>query len=116
MGSSLSPVIGNFFMVDFEDLVLSRATYKPTCWFHYVYDMFVVWPCGPENLNDFFNHLNRIHPSGQFTMETESDDYHPFLDIDIIQKTIQLLRSHYMQEANPHELLSECQVTQSSGK
>ena len=32
MGSSLSPVIDNFFMEDFEKKVLEQAIQKPVCW------------------------------------------------------------------------------------
>jgi hypothetical protein len=35
MDSLLSPMIANFFMVDFEEMVLNRVVYKPICWFHY---------------------------------------------------------------------------------
>jgi hypothetical protein len=38
MGSPLSPVIANFFMEDFK-VALSRAAFKPICWFHYVDDI-----------------------------------------------------------------------------
>jgi hypothetical protein len=58
MGSLLSPVIANFFMEHFQDVTLSRAAYKPTCWFHYVDDRFVIWPHGPEELKNLLNHLN----------------------------------------------------------
>ena len=50
MGSPLSPVIANFFMEDFEEKALNQATLKPTCWYRYVDDTFVIWPHGKENL------------------------------------------------------------------
>ena len=40
----LSPVIANFFMEDFEEKALNQATLKPTCWYRYVDDTFVIWP------------------------------------------------------------------------
>jgi hypothetical protein len=41
MGSSLSPVIANYFMEYFEEMALETAIHKPLCWFRYV-DKFVV--------------------------------------------------------------------------
>jgi hypothetical protein len=69
MGSSLSPVIANFFMEDFEKNAIEQTTHKPVCWFRYVDGTFVIWPHGQEKLEDFLNHLNGLHLS--------------FLDIDI---------------------------------
>jgi len=42
MGSSLSPVIANFYMENFESRAIQQATYKPTCWYRYVDDTFVI--------------------------------------------------------------------------
>jgi len=61
MGSPLSPVIANFYMEDFEMKAIKQATHKPSCWYRYVGDTFVIWPHGKEKLTDFLNHLNGIH-------------------------------------------------------
>jgi hypothetical protein len=61
MGSPLSPVIANFFMEDFEEKALNQATLKPTCWYRYVDDTFVIWPHGKDNLTEFLEHLNGLH-------------------------------------------------------
>jgi len=44
------------------------------------------WSHGPEELNDFLNHLNNIHPNIQFTLETESNGHLLFLDIDTYRR------------------------------
>jgi hypothetical protein len=77
IGSSISPVISNFLMDDFEERALKQATHKPLCWFCYVDDTFVIWPHRPEKLEGFLGHLNGLHRNIQFTMETEKDG--PFL-------------------------------------
>jgi hypothetical protein len=69
MGSSLCPVITNFFMEYFEDLALKWATHKSLCWFHYMDDTTVIWPHSPNRLRDYLNHLNSVHWNIQFTME-----------------------------------------------
>jgi hypothetical protein len=86
MGSPLSLLIATFFMEDFEELALIRATYKPTCWFCYVDGIFVIWRHGPKELNEWLNHLNNIHPNVQFTIETETNDHLPFLDTDVFRR------------------------------
>jgi hypothetical protein len=44
MGSQLSLVIANFFMEGAKEMALSKAAFKPTCWFRYVDDTFAIWP------------------------------------------------------------------------
>jgi retron-type reverse transcriptase len=86
MGSPLSPVIANFYMEDFEERAHNSAPHKSLCWFRYVDDTVVNWPHGPEKLKEFLDHLNSIHTSIPFTMETESEAHLPFLDIDIYRR------------------------------
>jgi hypothetical protein len=82
MGSTLSPVIANFYMEDFEKAALESAPLKPCCWFCCVDDTIVILQNGPDKLKHFLHHLNSIHQSIYLTMETESDDHLPFLDLD----------------------------------
>jgi hypothetical protein len=84
MGSSLSPIVSNIFMVHFEKLALDSAQYRQSL--RYVDDTFMVWPHGSEQLQNFPNHLNSSRPSIQFTMELESDSAIPFLDVLVIRK------------------------------
>jgi hypothetical protein len=86
MGSLLSPVIANFYMENYEKTALESAPLKPHCWFRYVDDTFVIWQHVPDKLKDFLHHLNSIHQSIQFTMETESEGHLPFLDLDVYRR------------------------------
>jgi hypothetical protein len=86
MGSSLSFVIANFFMEYLEEVTLSSVAYKLTCWIHYIDETFIIWPQGPEELNDFLHQLSNIHPNIQFTMETELSVHLPFLVIGIYRR------------------------------
>ncbi|XP_046388240.1 uncharacterized protein LOC124157496 [Ischnura elegans] len=81
MGSPLSPAIANLFMEDFEERALELAPLRPKHFFTYVVDTFIVWPHGPETLMQFLAHMNNVHPSIKFTMETKKDNRLPFLDI-----------------------------------
>jgi hypothetical protein len=86
VGSSLSLTVSNIFMEHFDKLALDSAPYKPSLWLLYVDDTFVVWPNGPEWLQDFLSHLSSLRPSIQFTMEIESDSVIVFLDVQAIRK------------------------------
>jgi hypothetical protein len=85
-GSDLSPMVSNIFMEHFEKLALDSAQYKPSLWFRYVDDTFVVRPHGPEWLQDFLRDLNSLRPSIQFTMEIESNSEIAFLDILVLRE------------------------------
>jgi hypothetical protein len=86
MGSPLSPVIANLFMDDFETKALESAPLKPRCWYRYVDDTFVIWQHGMVKLQEFLLHLNNIHEKIKFTMELESDQKLPFLDVLVYRK------------------------------
>ncbi|KAK9874835.1 hypothetical protein WA026_005651 [Henosepilachna vigintioctopunctata] len=81
MGSPLSPVIANSYMEEFEEVAIRNSPLKPTHWYRYVDDTFVVWSHGQEKLLEFLNHLNSIHPQIQFTMEKEENGQLAFLDV-----------------------------------
>jgi hypothetical protein len=59
-------------MEHFEKLALDSAQHKASLWLRCVEDTFVVWPRGPERLQDFLSHLNSFRPFIQFTMEIDS--------------------------------------------
>ncbi|XP_015121008.1 uncharacterized protein LOC107043859 [Diachasma alloeum] len=83
MGSPISPIIANIFMEHFENEVLKSAEQKPTVWFRYVDDTFVIWPHGCSGLNQFLEFLNTQHPSIIFTMEIEQNGCLTFLDVSV---------------------------------
>jgi hypothetical protein len=95
MGNSLSPVVCNVYMEHFEKLALDAAPYKPSLWLQYVDDTFVIWPHGTNQLQEFLDHLNGVRPSMQFTMEIESNNSIPFLDILVIRKDSMLTTTVY---------------------
>nr|CAH7743508.1 unnamed protein product [Callosobruchus chinensis] len=86
MGSPLSPVIANFYMEHFEKKAISSAEHKPSVWYRYVDDTFVVWKRGEEKLKLFLEHLNSQHPNIKFTMELEENNQLAFLDVLVMRQ------------------------------
>jgi hypothetical protein len=81
MGSPLAPVIANYYMEHFEQQAISKAPRKPTHWYRYVDDTYMVWPHGEEELREFLDHVNSIHHNIKFTMEVEKNRSLLFLDV-----------------------------------
>ena len=80
MGSPLSPIIANIYMEEFETKALSTAPNPPTLWKRFVDDTFVV--IQTSHKEEFFNHINSIEESIQFTADdTQADRSLPFLDV-----------------------------------
>jgi hypothetical protein len=74
-------------MEHFEKTALDTSHLKPTCWYRYIDDTFVIWPHGESTLTEFLHHLNSIHHKIQFTMEKEHDGQISFLDVAVTWKT-----------------------------
>ena len=79
MGSSLTPVIANMAMEDFEQQALSTFHNRPSIWVRYVGDVYAI--VKTENVDAFHKHLNTINSSIQFTVEMETSRSRAFLDV-----------------------------------
>ena len=79
MGSPVSPIVANIFMQDLETKAVQYSEFIPKIWYRYVDDTFVIIEKQHEDY--FFEHINLINPSIQFTKELESDHKLPFLDV-----------------------------------
>ena len=78
-GPPLSPIIANIFMEDFKAKALSSASHPPRLWKMFFDDTFVVIKTAYKE--EFFDHINSIEESIQFTAEnTRADGSMPFLD------------------------------------
>ena len=79
MGSPVSPIVANIFMQDLETKAVQYSEFIPKIWYHYVDDTFVIIEKQHEDY--FFEHINLINPSIQFTKELKSDHKLPSLEV-----------------------------------
>ena len=59
------------------------AKLEPFFWIRYVDDTFTLWPHGKATLDDVLIHLNSLRPTIKFTVEVESGNMLPFLDVRV---------------------------------
>ena len=83
MGSPLSPVLANLCMEFLEsDYILNCPNnIKPLLWYHYVDDVFIIYQENEEYFNEFLLYVNNLIPSIKFTVEYETNNSIPFLDV-----------------------------------
>jgi hypothetical protein len=93
-------------MEPFEKLTLDSAQNRSSLWLRCVDDIFVVWPPGPERLQNFLSHLNSLRPSVQFTMGIESDSAIHFLNVVVVRKETTLATKVYMKPTHTGRYLS----------
>ncbi|MCP4473778.1 MAG: hypothetical protein GY821_04275 [Gammaproteobacteria bacterium] len=83
MGGRLSPLVADLFMCEFEEKLLSLTQKKPLIWWRYVDDVFCIWPHTSQDLDNFLQEINLLHPSIKFTLELEQNASLPFLDVAV---------------------------------
>ena len=84
MGSPLSPVLASIYAEYIEEMTLGSTSLKPSMWFRYIDDTFILWP-HRDDVQTSFDNMNSIRPSKQFSMEKEQDNKLPFLDILVME-------------------------------
>ena len=83
MGSSISPIVANLYMENFEQKAISTAPHPPYLWKRFVDDTFTIIESSQRRA--FLDHINSIEQHIQFTCEEQREDGSiPFLDILVI--------------------------------
>jgi hypothetical protein len=67
MGTKIALSYANIFMGKLEILIMQSAPYKSVSWFRFMDDADMKWTESEENLNRFFDHVNKLHPTIKFT-------------------------------------------------
>ena len=79
MGSPLTPSLAIIFVGYYEALLFKRVN-KPLMYYQYIDDTFAAFN-NKNECNEFFSHLNSLHPLLRFTFEKECNWTLPFLDV-----------------------------------
>ncbi|XP_011407404.1 PREDICTED: uncharacterized protein LOC105314749 [Amphimedon queenslandica] len=108
MGAAFSPTVANIYMSVLIKRFLSSTTEKPFFFKRYIDDIIMLWP-KHQDLNNFFNKLNKFHPNIKFTM-SQSETTINFLDITIYKgedfsETNKLSIKTYQKEINRYQYL-----------
>jgi hypothetical protein len=105
MGSPMAPSYASLFMGKLEEDFLNSRTVKPTVWYRFLDDIFMIWDGSLNDLKTFINDLNAFHPNIQFT-HTISENSVTFLDV-IIQKgtNLDVVTNVFVKQTNDHQYL-----------
>ena len=96
MGCPLSPFLAEIFMDSLEHTISNTQHFKKVgIWKRFVDDIFGIFNGTLEQLNDFHSYLNTIHPNIKFTLEIETNNSLPFLDLKLTKLNKQLHFSIY---------------------
>lgn len=93
MGSPLGPTLANIF-VGFNESKLPSRSVTPLMYQRYVDDIFAIFET-EHDCDLFFSSLNTIHPSLHFTVERESNNSLPFLDVLVEKRDHRFFTSVY---------------------
>ena len=69
---SISPIVANLFMGEFELKAISTATHPPRLWYRYVDDTFVIQKA--VHSQQFLHHINSIDPHIHFFTEVPNSN------------------------------------------
>ena len=99
MGSPLGPTFANIFMSFLEESFLSQcpASFKPVFYKRYVDDTFLLFR-EENHAASFLHFVNTFHPNIKFTMEAESSNQLPFLDILVSRSNGQFMTGIFRKE------------------
>ena len=101
MGSSLAPAYASLFMGKFEMDFMKICLEKPTNWFRFLDDIFMVWTHSIDKLHEFIKCLNNFHPYIKFTYDIFETKV-SFLDVDILLQNNYISTSVHVKSTNIH--------------
>ena len=80
MGASY--MYANLFMSNLEIRLLESCALTPSVLWHYIDDIFSLWPHGEDTLRCFIEEINQFHPKIKFTPNW-SEKFVTFLDVKV---------------------------------
>ena len=85
MGTKCAPTYANILMGKFEEThIYPRINDKTRIYLRYIDDLFFIWKGTEQELREFFDEMNTIHPTIKFDYEFSKKEIH-FLDLMIFK-------------------------------
>lgn len=84
MGKKYAPSYANLFMAQFESEAMSKCYQKPTVYWRFLDDIFMIWDHGRQNLISFLDIMNAHHPNVTLTANIQENSI-DFLDVTIFK-------------------------------
>ena len=84
MGKKFAPNYANIFLAKWEQEALDKCPLKPSCYFRFLDDIFIIWPYSKEEFDNFFSILNSHHRSIKLKASI-SKTHIDFLDVTIFK-------------------------------
>ena len=75
-------------------------------WRRYGDDVFVFWPRGDQQLEEFHHHLNELNPSIQFMIEKETEGKIAFLGVQLENKGPKVYTSVFRKKTHTDRYLN----------
>ena len=88
----------------FEKQALEGAKTKPYVWWRYLDDIFMIWTGNEDELREFIEYLNNLHPTIKFTSEQSSSSV-AFLDTTVSIKNGKISTDLYVRPTDTHQYL-----------
>ena len=104
MGNKMAPAYATLFMGTFEKQALEGAKTKPYVWWRYLDDIFMIWTGNEDELREFIEYLNNLHPTIKFTSEQSSSSV-AFLDTTVSIKDGKISTDLYVKPTDTHHYL-----------
>ena len=82
MGIKMAPAYANISIDAIETSFLSSSPLKPSIYYRYIDDIFIIWPHSNDSSTHFLEHANYIHQNIKFTQECSKSTF-PFLDVSV---------------------------------
>ena len=78
MGTKMAPSYVNLFMDKLEPKLQAQTPHHIQLWKRYIDDIFIIWTGSDEDLQQFMDKINAIHPTIKFTHECDDKELKSF--------------------------------------
>ena len=100
MGTKMAVAFANLFMAEIETKMLNQSNIKPRVWKRYIDDIFSLWDASKQDIDQFIEQANTIHPTIKLKAEISEKEI-TFLDTVLHKggrfqnKSILDVKTHY---------------------